>query len=69
MVRLELGLNIFWHIHPSLMDVLDRNDIKGNYLVADTAAIHTPAKVRDLVESRGYTRFVSSAILTSSEFH
>ena len=36
------------------MDVLDRNDIKGHYLVMDNASIHTPIKVRELVENRGY---------------
>ena len=36
------------------MNVLDRNNMKGHYLVMDNAPIHTPAKVRDLVESRGY---------------
>jgi hypothetical protein len=38
----------------NVMDVLDRNDMKGNYLVIDNSPIYTPAKVRDLVESRGY---------------
>src|ERR1700730_9388499 len=38
----------------NVMNVLDRNDVKGHYLVMDNAPIHTPAKVRDLVESRGY---------------
>jgi transposase len=28
--------------------------MKGNYLVMDNAPIHTPAKVRELVESWGY---------------
>jgi transposase len=36
------------------MDVLDRNDMKGHYLVMDNAPIHTPVKVRELVEGRGY---------------
>jgi transposase len=38
------------------MDVLDldQNDMNGNNLVMDNAPIHTPAKVRDLVEGRGY---------------
>ena len=36
------------------MDVLDRHDMKGYYLVMDNAPIHTPTKVCDLVESRGY---------------
>ena len=34
--------------------VLDRNDMKGNYLVMDSAPIQTSVKVRELVESRGY---------------
>ena len=38
----------------NVMDVLDRNDIKRHYLVMDNAPIHTPAKIRDLVENRGY---------------
>ena len=38
----------------NVMDVLDRNDMKGNYLVMDNAPIHTPVKVRELVGSRGY---------------
>ena len=38
----------------NVMNVLDRNNMKGHYLVMDNAPIHTPATVRDLVESRGY---------------
>jgi transposase len=38
----------------NVMDVLDRNNMKGHYLVMDNAPIHTPVKVRELVESRGY---------------
>lgn len=38
----------------NVMDVLDTNDMKGHYLVMDNAPIHTPLKVRELVESRGY---------------
>jgi hypothetical protein len=38
----------------NVMDVLDRNDMKGHYLVMDNAPIHTPVKVRELVEGRGY---------------
>jgi transposase len=37
-----------------VMDVLDRNNMKGHYLVMDNAPIHTPFKVRELIESRGY---------------
>jgi hypothetical protein len=38
----------------NVMDVLDTNDMKGYYLVMDNAPIHTPVKVRALVEGRGY---------------
>ena len=37
-----------------VMDVLDRNNMQGYYLVMDNAPIHTPAKVRDRIESRDY---------------
>jgi transposase len=47
-----------WEQGPSIFgiksNVLDRNNMKGNYLVMDNAPIHTPVKVRELVESRGY---------------
>ena len=36
-----------------LCDVLDRNEMKGNYMLMRNAPICTPAKVR-LVETRGY---------------
>jgi transposase len=32
----------------------DKNDMKRNYLVMVNAPIHTPVKVRELIESRGY---------------
>src|SRR6202043_2897386 len=38
----------------NVMDVLDRNDMKGHYLVMYNAPIHTPVKVRDLIESRSH---------------
>jgi hypothetical protein len=38
----------------SVMDVLDRNNMKGHYPVMDNAPIHTSVKVRELVESRCY---------------
>jgi transposase len=38
----------------NVMDVLDKNSMQGYYLVMDNAPIHTPAKVRDLIESRRY---------------
>jgi transposase len=36
------------------MDVLNKNNMQGYYLVMDNAPIHTPAKVLDLIESRRY---------------
>jgi transposase len=36
------------------MDVLDRNNMKGHYLLMNNAPINTPVKVREIVESRGY---------------
>ena len=47
----------------NVMDVLDRNDMKGHYIVMDNAPIHTPVKVRDLIESRGYNILLSSTQL------
>jgi transposase len=38
----------------NVMDVLDRNNMKGHYLVMDNAPIHTSVKIRELIESRGY---------------
>ena len=38
----------------NVMDVLDKTNMQGYYLVMDNAPIHTPAKIRDLVESRHY---------------
>ena len=38
----------------NVMDVLDKNEMKGHYLVMDNAPIHTPSAVRDSIESRGY---------------
>jgi hypothetical protein len=38
----------------NVMDVLDKNKMQGYYLVMDNAPIHTPAKVRDLVDGRHY---------------
>lgn len=38
----------------NVMDVLDRNNMKGFYLVMDNAPIHKPATIRNLIESRGY---------------
>ena len=42
------------HFRNYKSNVLDRNNMKGNYLVMDNAPIHTPVKVRELLESRGY---------------
>src|ERR1700730_1687124 len=47
----------------NVMDVLDRNDMKGHYIVMDNAPIHTPVQVRDLIESRGYNILLSSTQL------
>lgn len=38
----------------NVMDVLDKNDMKGFYLVMDNAPIHKPATVRNFIEKRGY---------------
>jgi hypothetical protein len=38
----------------SVMDVLDRNIMKGQSLIMDNAPIHSPVKVRELMERRGY---------------
>src|ERR1700733_11532125 len=38
----------------NVMDVLDKNNMQGYYLVMHNAPIHRPAKIRDLVESRHY---------------
>ncbi|KAG1356830.1 hypothetical protein G6F63_000219 [Rhizopus arrhizus] len=38
----------------NVMDILDRNNMRGFYLVMDNAPIHKPATVRNLIESRGY---------------
>ena len=44
----------FPHLYLQRDRCADRNDMKRHYLVMDNASIHTPAKVRDLVENRGY---------------
>ena len=36
----------------SVMNVLDENNMQGYYLVMDNTPTHTPAKVRDVIESR-----------------
>ena len=38
----------------SVMNVLDKNNMQGYYLVMDNTPTHTPAKVRDVIESRRY---------------
>ena len=40
------------------MDVLDTNNIQGYYLVMDNVPIHTPARVRNLIENRYYNKFL-----------
>ena len=56
MIRGQVGTRTehFLTYISNVIDVLDRNDMKGHYLVMDNAPIHTPLKVRELVESRGY---------------
>jgi transposase len=56
MIRGQVGTRTehFLTYLSNVIDVLDRNDMKGHYLVMDNAPIHTPLKVRELVESRGY---------------
>ena len=51
----------------NVMNVLDRNNMKGHYLVMDNAPIHTLAKVRDLVVSRGLQVSLSAVLLSISE--
>jgi transposase len=41
-------------MYGGVMVVLDRNNMKRHYLVMDNAPIHTPIKIRELVESAGY---------------
>lgn len=36
------------------MDVLDKNDMKDQYIAMDNAPIHKPKVVRKLIEDRGY---------------
>jgi transposase len=36
------------------MDVLDKNDMKDQYIVMDNAPIHKPKVIRKLIEDRGY---------------
>ncbi|KAI8048502.1 DDE superfamily endonuclease-domain-containing protein [Thamnidium elegans] len=38
----------------NVMDVLDKNNLKGNYIVMNNAPIHKPATVRKSIEDRGY---------------
>lgn len=37
-----------------MMDALSRNNMNGNDLVMDNAAMHTPVKIHDLVGGRDY---------------
>lgn len=52
--RVRTRTECFLAYLSNVMDVLDRNDMKGNYLVIDNSPIYTPDKVSDLVESTGY---------------
>ena len=36
------------------MDVLDKNNLRGFYIVMDNAPIHKPHKFRECIEKRGY---------------
>jgi transposase len=52
--RIETRTERYLAYLSNVMNVLHRRNMKGHYLVMDNAPIHTPATVRDLVESRGY---------------
>jgi transposase len=52
--RIGIRTKHFLAYISKLIDVLDRHNMKGHYLVLDNAPIHNPAKLRDLVESRCY---------------
>ncbi|CEP16601.1 hypothetical protein [Parasitella parasitica] len=38
----------------NVMDVLDKNNLRGFYIVMDNAPIHKPNKVREYIEKRGF---------------
>ncbi|KAL1925911.1 hypothetical protein VTP01DRAFT_7250 [Rhizomucor pusillus] len=38
----------------NVMDVMDKNGMKGHYIVMDNAPIHKPRVIRRVVEERGY---------------
>jgi hypothetical protein len=40
------------------MDVLNKNNMQGYYLVIENAPIYAPAKVLDLIESRRYKSYI-----------
>jgi hypothetical protein len=42
----------------NVMDVLNKNNMQGYYLVIENAPIYTPAKVLDLIESRRYKCYI-----------
>lgn len=44
----------FLNYISNVMDVLDKNNMKGHHLVMDNAPIHTPEAVWKVIESRGY---------------
>jgi hypothetical protein len=54
MVESEPDHSNFWRIFQMWMDILDKNKMQFYYLMMNNAPIHTPAKVRDLVEGRHY---------------
>ena len=71
MIRGQVGTRTehFLTYISNVIDVLDRNDMKGHYLVMDNAPIHTPLKVRELVESRRLQVLVSSTIFAFLKSH
>ena len=38
----------------NVMDMLDKNNLRGFYIVMDNASVHKPNKVRECIEKRGY---------------
>jgi hypothetical protein len=53
-VELERRKEHFLAYISNAMDMLDRNFMKGQYLIKVNTATNTPVKVRELLESRGY---------------
>lgn len=52
--RIETRTEHYLGYLENVMDVLDKNNLKGHYLVMDNAPIHKPATVRSCIEKRGY---------------